>query len=48
MHPYETYLAIAGVYGYFSIWNYVTKEKLNIDYKSEGVPTAMEYTPDGK
>jgi WD40 repeat protein len=50
VHPFEPYLAIAGKNGYFCIWNYMTKEKLNIDYKNESTqhdPTAMEYTPDG-
>lgn len=49
VHPFESYLAIAGVGKYFSIWNYMSKEKLNIDYDcGEQNPTAMEYTPDGK
>jgi hypothetical protein len=48
-------LAIAGSYGYFCIWNYNTKEKLNIKYEAMTPskdevrePSSMEYTPDGK
>jgi len=49
VHPYESYLAIAGENKYFCIWNYMTKEKLNIHYEcGEQSPTAMEYTPDGR
>lgn len=51
VHPIDPYLAIAGKDGFFSIWNYVTKEKIPIDYNhnyQHKDPTKMEYTPDGK
>lgn len=48
VHPIDPYLAIAGTDGFFQIWNYVTKEKIPVDYDYQNKdPTKMQYTPDG-
>ena len=50
VHPTLPYVAIAGSNKFFNIWNYQTKEKIDIEHKPESNadPTAMEYTPDGE
>lgn len=48
VHPFKPYLAIAGTDGFFSIWNYMTKQAFEIDYDCKDQPTCMEYTPNGE
>jgi len=50
VHPTLPYVAIAGSQKFFNIWNYQTKEKIDIEHKpaSNAEPTAMEYTPNGE
>jgi WD40 repeat protein len=49
VHPTLPYLAIAGTNKFFNIWNYLTKEKIDIEYSQDSAdPSAMEYTPDGE
>ena len=48
VHPDKPYLAIAGTDGFFSVWNYLSKTALDIEYDSRDEPTFMQYTPNGK